>query len=284
MKKILVPTDFSACANSAIEFAVQTAKLIPAEITLLHSFELMGNLYTDYMGVNKEFNQNQLQEVCHKLTEIKKNIKATEEVQVDTHVCTGAVKKCVLQAVNERNIDFMIMGTAGASGFKEALWGSKTADIIGKSHVPVIAIPCNYTWKRPAKILLATNHFEKEPVILDLLFELAALYGAQVNVAVFTNERDDSAITYLEHMRKTPAYVNLLKEHYQEGSLTITNLFGQSFEETLNEYNNTNDIDLLAMITYQRSFPDSIFHPSLTRQIACHTNIPLLAIPANKPA
>jgi len=280
MKKILVPTDFSACASSAIDFAVESAKLIPAEITLLHSFELMGNLYTDYMGVNKEFNQQQLQEVCHKLTEIKRTIQIADGVNVDTHVCTGGVKKCIMQSTRERNIDFVVMGTTGASGLKEAIWGSKTADVIGKSTVPVIAIPCNYKWQRPAKILLATNHFEKEPEVLDLVFELADLYGAQVNVAVFTNEAEDNAVTYLENMRNTPAYGNLLRDSYQEGSLTVTNLFGKSFETTLEDHNRANDIDMVAMITYQRSFPDSIFHPSMTRHIACHTSIPLLAIPA----
>ena len=56
MKQILVPTDFSTCANNAVDFAVQSAKILPVEITILHAFELKGNIYTDYMGVNKEFN------------------------------------------------------------------------------------------------------------------------------------------------------------------------------------------------------------------------------------
>lgn len=40
MKRILVPTDFSYCANNATDFAVQSAKIFNAEITLLHSFEV----------------------------------------------------------------------------------------------------------------------------------------------------------------------------------------------------------------------------------------------------
>jgi nucleotide-binding universal stress UspA family protein len=59
MKQILVPTDFSACADKAVDFAVQSAKFLSMEVTLLHAFH-PGNLYTDYMRVNKEFNQSQL--------------------------------------------------------------------------------------------------------------------------------------------------------------------------------------------------------------------------------
>lgn len=63
MKKILVPTDFSTCADTAVNFAVQSAKIFPMEVTLLHALEVKGNIYTDYMGVNKEFNQSLMDEV-----------------------------------------------------------------------------------------------------------------------------------------------------------------------------------------------------------------------------
>jgi len=282
MKKILLPTDFSHCANNAVAFAVGTAKLMQAEIILLHSFEVTGNMYTDYMGVNKEYNQSQLQDVRHKLEELKNSIETNHSVKVTAHVCTGPVKKCILKEIAESAIDLMIMGTAGASGIKETLWGSKTADIIGKSKVPVIAIPSDYQWKNPAKILFATNHFEDEPVLLNFLFALAACYGAEVSVAVFTNETKDDAVIYLEHQRKTPGYEHTLKERYHEETLTVVNLFGDEFENTLEAYIVNNNFDMVAMVTYQRHFPDSIFHPSLTKQMAYHTKIPLIAIPANK--
>src|SRR6187431_262866 len=70
MKSILVPTDFSTCANNAVDFAIQSSKILPVEVTIVHAFDLIGNTYTDYMGVNKEFNQSLLHEVRNKLAEI----------------------------------------------------------------------------------------------------------------------------------------------------------------------------------------------------------------------
>jgi nucleotide-binding universal stress UspA family protein len=282
MKKILVPTDFSTCAKNAIDFAVQSAKFVPMEITLLNAFELIGNIYTDYMGVNKEFNQSQLHEVQNKLANLKSSIQQTEGVIVDTDVYNGTVKESILETTKEKNIDLIIMGTAGANGLKEKLWGSKTADIIGKSQVPVMAIPLEYTWKKPVKFLLATNHFEKDPAILDFLFEMAELYKAQVHVVVFTDEEDDQAITFLEHTRNIPEYEKMLKEQYREDTIVVAHLFGNNFEEVLQEYIRKNEIDILAMVTYKRSLPDRIFHPSMTKRMAYHTKIPLLAIPANR--
>jgi nucleotide-binding universal stress UspA family protein len=282
MKKILVPTDFSTCANNAVEFAVQSAKILPVEVTLLHSFEMKENIYTDYMGVNKEFNQILLDDIHNKLAELKKAIEETEGVVVNTYLAKTSLVDAVLQATEELGIDVVVMGTLGAGALKEKLWGSKTAAVIGKTRVPLIVIPFFYEWKKPEKLLLSTNHFEKEPAILDFVFELADLYMTQVHVAVMTDEDDDKAATFLEHTRKTPQYEKILKEQYSEETLTATHLYGKEFEETLQKHIDENEIDILAMVTYQRGFVDRVFKPSKTKRMSYHTTIPLLVIPGKQ--
>lgn len=282
MKKILVPTDFSACAHNAIKFAVESAKIFPANILLVHAFELNGDVYTDYMGVNKEYNQSQLHEATEKLTQLKMSIENKEAVVLDTTVFTGGVKESILHLENEKNIELVVMGTNGASGLIQKIWGSKTAAVIGKTTVPVLAVPLEYHWKKPEKILLATNHFETDPEILDIVFELAECYKAKIQIAVFTNEASDTALTYLEHARKIPSYDEWLKEKYKDETLVVAHLFGINFEHALENFISQNEIDLLAMVTYKRSFADKIFHPSITKKMSYHTKIPLLAIPATQ--
>ena len=283
MKKILIPTDFSGCANNAVDFAVQSAKILPAEIILLHAFEVKGNVYTDYMGVNKEFTQSLLNEAEQKLKQVKKSIEETEKVVVTTRIFRGTVKDAVLKTAIEANADLIVMGTLGASGFKEKLLGSKTAGIIGSVSIPVMAIPYEYEWKKPETFLIATNHFEKEPAILDYVFELADLYMSQVQVAVFTDEDDDEAATYMEHLRRTPLYEKLLKQRYQEENLTAIHLYGLEFENTLQKYIKEKGIDILVMITYQKKegIWNRMFNPSKTKKMSYHINVPLLAIPAH---
>lgn len=283
MKQILVPTDFSTCANNAVDFAVQSAKIFPVEVMLVHSFELTGNTYTDYMGVNREFNQTLLLEANHEFARIKSVIKETENVVVESYVSTTSLNESILNLTSEKEIDLIVMGTSGASGLKEKLWGSKTAAVIGKSHVPVLAIPIDYKWKKPARILLSINHFEKDPALLDILFKLAALYQAEVEVLVYTDEESDIAITFLEHARRIPEYEKELRAEYKDESIVVTQLYGKDFESALQDHILQNEIDILAMVTYQRKFPDNLFRPSVTKKMACHTKIPLLAIPANKP-
>lgn len=280
MKQILVPTDFSKCANNAIDFAVQSAKILPAKITLLHSFEVNGNIYTDYMGVNKEFTSALLDDANEKLTQIRQRIKETDGVVADTLVSTDSLQEAIKKSVKEKAFDLVVMGTLGASGLKEKLWGSRTSAVIGKSAIPVMVIPIDYKWKKPEKILFATNQFEREPAILNYLFELAGLYMARVQVAVFTDEDDDKALTFLDHKSKIAQYGTFLKDSYKEDTLISTHLYGEEFEETLQNFIKENDIDLLVMVTYRQRFWNRIFNPSKTKRMSYHTNIPLLAIPA----
>jgi nucleotide-binding universal stress UspA family protein len=69
---------------------------------------------------------------------------------------------------------------------------------------------------------------------------------------------------------------------YNEETLTSAHLTGEDFETTLQNFIRENDIDILVMVTYQNTFWSRIFNPSKTKRMSYHTNIPLLAIPANK--
>jgi nucleotide-binding universal stress UspA family protein len=282
MKKILVPTDFSACANNAVDFVVQTAKYLPVELTLFHSFELKGNVYTDYMGVNKEFNQSLLDDVHKNLADMKSVIEETEGVNVNTFVALTPLVDAIKIAVEEKGIDLVVMGTLGATGLKEKLWGSKTAAVIGYAQVPVMVIPYEFEWKKPTKVLLVSNQFEKDPVILNYLFDMVDLFMAQLGIAVFTDEDDDKADTFMEHTHNLRQYEMMLKMEYKEDTLAASHLYGTDFEETLQWHIKENNIDILVMITYlkEKGFWERLFHPSMTKRMSYHTTIPLLVIPA----
>jgi hypothetical protein len=104
----------------------------------------------------------------------------------------------------------------------------------------------------------------------------------RVQVAVFTDEDDDKAITFLDHKHKIFEYEAYLKDSYNEETLTSAHLSGEDFEMTLQNFIIENDIDILVMVTYQHKLWNRMFNPSKTKRMSYHTNIPLLAIPADK--
>lgn len=280
MKHILVPTDFSKTSEIAIDFAIHAAELLKAKITLLNSFEVAEGNYTDLMGVNREFTNDLINEAKIKLNDLRIGFMKKSEVDIQTAISVKPLADAINEVSEEGKVDLVIMGTLGATGLKTKLWGSHTSDVIGKTKIPVMAIPSDYKWKKPQNILLATRQFERNDEILDYLFEMTFLFSASVKTAVFTGN-DQTAEVYVKHQQELQNYAEFLKNEYRDDTLSSVHLIGDSFEETLEDYISKNQVDLLTMITYQEGFWKSLFNPSLTKQMSFHTRIPLLVIPAN---
>lgn len=282
MIKILIPVDFSECSIKAVNFAAQLSHYVPTQLDLLNVQEGTGSLYTDYVGLNKEYNQYLIADARKKLEKLQAKLGLADHVVISTHLVTGEVQETIIAEAAKLGSNLIVMGTSGASGIKELLIGSQTASVIGHSKIPVLAIPEHYEWKKPEKILLATNNFEKEPSILDSIFQLAAQLHAKVETAVFSDEDYDDAAALLQASYGISSYEKFLKEEYKQIALATAHLSGKSLEEALNDYIARNNIDILVMITYQRNLLKRIFNPSQTRRMSYHTRIPLLAIPSRK--
>ncbi|WP_448104449.1 universal stress protein [Pedobacter panaciterrae] len=279
MKKILVPTDFSLCASNAINFAVQSSRIFPSEITIIHVMELMNSVYGDYTGITVDYSGLLRSNAEEELATLKKQLLSEQSVSVGTAIYEAPVGENIVKAAIDKSADFVLMGTTGASGLKEKLWGSQSGMVIGKSTIPVLVIPEGYHWKKPEKILLATNNFEQDKSLLKLLMELVVLYDASLHIVVFTDDKHDNALTFFEHAHKIGVYKEFIREAYGY-EVTANHIYGTELDEVLEDYVKTNEIDILAMITHKRKLFDRLFHPSLTKKMSFHTKIPLLAIPA----
>ena len=280
MKIILVPTDFSPNADKALDFAVQIARQANAEIILIHACDLIDTTFKDNQNMYKEHNQTIIDKANEQLSLLKKSIEDTEKLFVNIKLYKGTVTDSILQSSEEHPADLIIMGTLGEAGLKEKIFGSTTAGIIGKTNVPVMAVPLFSEWVIPEKILLVLNNFEDQPDIINPVFELAGLFNATVHIAIFTDVDAAEAIDYLKNKRSMTAYEEKLKTRHKNISIKSVHLDGHRFQETIEEYIHEQRIDMVAMVTHKRTFLESIFNGSMTKKMSYHTQIPLLAIPA----
>ena len=280
MKKILVPTDFSLNANKALDFAVQIARQAKAEIILIHACDLIDTNFKDNQAMYKEHNQTISERANENLSLLKKSIEDTEKLSVHIKLYRGNVTDTVLQASEEHQADLVIMGTLGETRLQEKIFGSITAGIIGKTNIPVMAVPLLSEWDTPKKILLMVNNSDEQPDMARPVFELAELFNAMVHVAIFTDVDSAEAIDYLKDKRGVTSYEEKLKIKYKNINIKSVHLDGHRFQETIEEYVLEQRIDFVAMITHKRTFLKSIFNRSMTKKMSYHTRIPLLAIPA----
>lgn len=223
--------------------------------------------------------QNQF---LRKLNSIKDIIQNTEGIKAKAIASKTSLKNAIAELTDANDIDLIVMGTLGASGTKKVFFGSNASSVIGTSKVPVMVIPPGYKWKKPERFLFTTHHFEKDLRRLDFIFEIANLYMARVNAAVFSNEEKDTSETLMQRTNQILEYEKFIRRNYEEPLFATQHIIGEHFIESLQNYITKNNVDVLAMAFHKKDFHQRIFNPGVTRKMSYQTKIPLLAIPATE--
>lgn len=282
MQKILVPTDFSHNATKAIDYAVAIAEKANAEIILLNVTTLLDTTLSSRKALIKEYNNTQVEGIGEQLKELQQSIMATNTTaKITTKLYEGKVQDSILQCAADENADLIVMGTQGASGLKKTLIGSTTDGIIGNTTIPVLAIPKEAKCKELENILFATRQLEADDKIFTPVLKLAQLDAALIHVAVFTDTDNDDAGDYMQHGRLLNAYRQTLPVRYKDIKFKTAQLEGEDFDDTIQQYISANKIDMMVMTTHKRSFWESFFNRSMTKEMSYHIHIPLLAVPVN---
>jgi nucleotide-binding universal stress UspA family protein len=148
MKKILVPTDFSACAEYAMETGLMFAEKFDAQLYFLHIIK------EDLSRKKSSTYQSELEQKIANADQLfsKWYTKAKEiSVNLISGIKTGKFIDILSHVVDEVNPDFIIMGSHGASGKKEYFIGSNTQKAVRAIHRPFFIV----------KEKLEKLHFEK---------------------------------------------------------------------------------------------------------------------------
>ena len=281
MKKILVPTDFSPNALRAIHYAVEIAKRNQASICLVHVTDaLLDNVFPGQEKITEDYNNTIVEQADINLNNLRNSIQEAENITVETQLLNGPIKDSIRLAAAARQADLVIMGTMGKSGLKEQILGSKTASVISHSEKPVLAIPLEYEWSTPVKILLAIKDYSEAETVLQPVMELATIFNAELQLAIFTDENRMTAIGYRYDDEALHLTEEKIKKAHPSLHARAVHLSGKNFVETLNEYIHANSIDVVCMITHHRNFIDNLFNRSLTKKMAYQSKVPVLAIPA----
>jgi nucleotide-binding universal stress UspA family protein len=139
--RILVPTDFSDCADDALERAMQLAKLVNADIQILHAYELPTSLLmADVpLSVPQEVH-DQLRDAAKKGVDRRIAKVAAEGVKVEGAVICDSPTRAILEAAAKTQADLIVMGTHGRTGMKHVLVGSVAERTVRLAPCPVLTV------------------------------------------------------------------------------------------------------------------------------------------------
>lgn len=140
INNILVPYDFTDFADLSLDKAMEIAKKFDSKLTLLTV--IGSDIDTSGMSWSRAQEVNDEMEVKAKedLNKIKK-IHYADNVAISIDVVhnPSAVNGILLFA-EQNNMDLIVMGSHGRSGFKKLVLGSVASEVVAKSNCPVLIV------------------------------------------------------------------------------------------------------------------------------------------------
>jgi nucleotide-binding universal stress UspA family protein len=275
MKKILVPLDFSETSDNAFVYALEMAKLLKAELVLLHTFEipvvdthgLAFNYATVYNSVELA-NFEHFREKLPKLRNIalERNL---DHISLNHILMNGDLLYSIKKVVSEENIDIVVMGTNGAEGWMASLVGTNTGSVIKNVGVPVLSVPAEAKFEQ-IKTIAFTTRFRKKDIeaLIKVLF-YAKKFRAKVKcLYVKTSNSDVNSET-----------VNRWKSHFEdEEDLQFFVIPNDDVPCTIEDFLDNQNVDMLAMLTYKRNFFAALFTTTTTQKLSYYLRTPILAL------
>lgn len=280
MKNVLVPTDFSKNALNAANYATALFENEICTFFLLNTYT-PAIAHTRFMaetikGSNLAENEgkaseNGLQKTIDNIRSQYDNPKHHFEKISSFDLLTHKIA----ETITRENIDMIISGTKGASGYKQVFMGTNTVRMIKtiKKH-PIIAIPEEYLFEKPKHIAFPTDfkhNFSAD--VLNPLLELAKKFNSEIHIMHIDEEskrdkfQESNMYTLMEYMAPIMHKVHFMP-HYSSKSNVIT-----SFLEELK-------IDMLALVFNEHSYLDQLMREPVVTNMAYHSKIPLLVLPS----
>ncbi|MEZ4838546.1 universal stress protein [Flavobacterium sp.] len=278
MKRILFPTDFSEASNNAFLYALKLADAMKAELITLHAYELpqlhmggMPNTLKDVYDSIELENFENFKDQIPLLREIaeKHNL---SHVKISNILKHGDLIWTIKKVTNDENIDYVVMGTKGATGLKETFLGSNTGSVMTELDAYVIGVPQNSEYEGIKNIVFTTRFREKDLKALKKVLKLAKLFEAKVHCLYIKTKKTDVNPVVIEDWKFLFNKENVVFHIFEE----------ENVQQTILNFVDSYNVDLLAMLNYKRGFFEELFKQSLTQKLSYHVQVPLLAIHENR--
>ncbi|MCB0568764.1 MAG: universal stress protein [Phaeodactylibacter sp.] len=161
MQSILVPTDFSACAQYATEAAAQLAQRFQARLHLLACLDIPDN----WSGLPAREQQKfpEAQQQVHNAEVLLADLQLKYAgLDVTTAFRSGNVAREVARYAQAHGIGLIVMGSHGTSGKSEYFIGSNTQKTVREAHCPILVVKEPILDMSFDKVVFASNFTEEE--------------------------------------------------------------------------------------------------------------------------
>ena len=274
MKTILFPTDFSANALHASQYAGMLAKSFNANVVLLnvHSIPSISEYQLPYEIDNLiKSNQKKAEDNLRDFAVHFMQITHLAADRVSQIVEYGFANERILETADTIHADMIVMGTRGANNLLDKWLGTHAQAVIKKAKCPVWVIPKTAPINYPQSILYAADFREDEVVATQKVLWLCKPFGAKCKVVHIHDYFEIKVDSGVQEM------VKYLDDEFENiDDVSFVNLNRPDIIEGLETYVKTHKPDVLAMAISEKSFFERLFDQSITKHFVQGGHLPML--------
>lgn len=276
MKRVLLPTDFSENSISAINFSMELLKFEPCEFYILNVQKASSYITDDMMvfspssTVYKTLIDSSKKSVDGLVVDLKtkySNPNHSFHSLVDYDNFVDAIN----QVSNKRNIDFIIMGTKGASGIEKIIFGSNTVRVMQHCEIPVLAIPSQSPMPQLDNLVLLTDNLKQ-------------LNTKSIKVLKFLLSNNSAKLKLLgtdglPQKHKDQGHIlDFLEDTFCDVEHDFINAKNENLYEVLSNYVEAQSINMLCMVSKHQSFMGRLFSKQPQETAVFKAKVPFLVL------
>lgn len=274
MNKILIPTDFSDTAENAVDYAINMANFFSANLILLHVNQIP--VSTPEFGIAAynfaEVKKDSLDTLNEKALKIKKEYPQISEVECFSEI--GDSSDLIAEFSKNHNVDIVVMGNSGhGSKFKKNIFGSTSVTVAKKIAVPLMIVPPEVKYKAINNMAYACVYDEQIETSTSLMkvrslnneFNslLSVLHVIPENHLI--DEKEANIDVYVENKLSTTEHRTYI---LTENNVSVGIL----------DFVKDHNMDMIVVEPQKHSLFHSLFHSSVTNELAFFSTVPVLTI------
>ncbi len=276
-KNILLPTDFSRNAWNAAMYARELYKNEECVFYLMNGFS---NAYVALGDMNSSASESNFFDTAQE-TSLVSLEKALKRIMIKPAYPNHTYRTlayfdlpldAIKTAVDEKDIDVIVMGSKGELDNVVNVFGSTTIAVMEKVRIcPVLAIPGDLTYKEPKEIVFPTNykiHFKRRE--LQHLYEISKLTNAAIRIL---HVKDDIKLTVKQKNNK-----KLLENCFDGLEYSYHELDNIGFLEGLQNFVQSRGSDMIALLNKKHALFNTIWIHPIVKDLGHDTEVPVLVM------
>lgn len=271
MKDIVVAIDFSKGSIHALEYAIELANLIHANISMVWVDNISGNEVA-FANESKELRNEAKGNFDEVLAKYKEKL---VHGKLTTKVRKGRVYQELANYVKQNDCCILIVGTHGSSGFEEFWIGTNAFRIVSSIASPVITVKYNYEIQRGyRKILLPIYNTTQTLQKVAFAADLARATGADINILALNS----SGLKSMD--RIVDSNVSKVEKHLDEKGVNylVDSINTKNIAVDIIEHARLVDADLITIMTDIQDQASSILLGPIAQQLINYSPVPVLSI------